>query len=80
MSEVQGDEISINTGVSVSKIGMIKTFKGSTPPDLKRGELATDGASIFLRLSNGNIAKFLSANSIIEMVGVTLSEHIQQYH
>ena len=73
-------EVTIQSGVSVSKIGIIKVFKGLTPPVLKKGELATDGNSLFLKSNNGNIAKFLSTAGIMDIVADTIDNHIQDYH
>jgi len=70
----------IQSGISVSKLGIVKTFKGTTPPDLKKGELATDGESLFMRLGNGNIAKFSNAEKLMELAVGLFQEHIDNYH
>ena len=74
------EEVTIQAGVSVGKIGTIKVFKGETPPLLKKGELATDGKNILLKSSDGSISKFKPVESLIEILVDRMREHINNEH
>ena len=58
----------------------IKQFKGTTPPVLKKGELATDGNYIYLCLEDGKVEKFVHEQRVLTMIQVNFASHIQQYH
>ena len=62
----------------------IKKFRGVKPPVLKKGELATDNTSIYLRNKVGVIEKFVHKKRMMaiikEEVELQFAEHINNYH
>ena len=58
----------------------IKKFKGDIPPVLKKGELATDGDSIYLRLDNGKIEKFIHKKRVFNAIKDSIEAHVLKHH
>ena len=77
------EEVTVQSGVSVSKIGIIKTTglrKGSRFPVLKKGELVTDEIAIFLKKNDGTITKFLSEPYILSEISSAINKHMSEYN
>jgi len=51
----------------------IKKFKPNSPPDLKQGELATDGSSIYIMNNKGRMEQFVNKRGIIKLIRAELS-------
>ena len=52
----------------------IKQFKGTTPPVLKKGELASNKDAIFLGKENGKFTEFSSMPPLLKQLGTALSD------
>ena len=51
----------------------IKKFKPLSPPDLKQGELATDGTSLFVINNKGKMEQFVNKRGILKLIREELS-------
>ena len=74
------EEETLNSGVNISKLREIKVFKGDTPPELKKGELATDGENLFLCIAKGNIVKFTTTEKFVSKLTAKFQQHEEEYH
>ena len=77
------EPVEIKSGTNISKIGTIKTFKhakGARMPVLKKGELATDGESLYLCFESGNIGRFLKSENIISKIESEFQNHLSLHH
>lgn len=54
-------------------MAIIKQFKGTTPPVLKKGELASSEDTIYLGKENGKFTEFSSMPPMLKQLGIALS-------
>ena len=66
--------------VPIGKLGAIKVYKGSNPPLLKKGELATDGKNILIGVEKGKTIRLMQTMEFFITLIIKYQEHEATYH
>jgi len=61
-------------------MAIIKEINGKGFPLLKKGEIVTDGVSIFLKGEKGKIHKFIHKKRVLAMIEEAIAKHEKKYH